>query len=419
MQAGRVMPMRGPLDPDPLAPLALISVPTLLIRPHLVANAHHALWQCLLVINTSIKHCNYGVAPSDTVHRHALRGPSSPQSPLQLPTNSHRQIGFAHGTQARSKVAGSLAFYERLFSLRCSKSWPEVQSIASTFLPLIRSSFPSLLDEMSGLADGAGVPLLSILALNVRTEIAFGLFSDGCTALAWRKGGKSCLAQNWDWETPQRDNLVLLDVRKEGCPRIRMVTEAGIVGKIGLNANGVGVCLNAIREKGMDVGKLPCHLGLRLVLESRSREEAVAKLEKFGVASSCHMLVADAEGSVGLEWRATEGRRIEMNGKEQVFHTNHFVHEAIKGKDTAWLPDSPVRLQRVEELVNKLEEPEMIALQGVFRDEENYPGAICRKQEGSSATETLFNIVMDLSQRTARITLGRPVNPIEQIEISC
>lgn len=50
----------------------------------------------------------------------------------------------------------------------------------------------------TGLAEGAGKELADILALNVRTEINFGLFSDGCTALSWAAQDSSFLAQNWD-----------------------------------------------------------------------------------------------------------------------------------------------------------------------------------------------------------------------------
>jgi isopenicillin-N N-acyltransferase-like protein len=51
---------------------------------------------------------------------------------------------------------------------------------------------------MQGIADGSGTELLDIVALNVRTEINFGLFSDGCTALAWHTEKRAWLAQNWD-----------------------------------------------------------------------------------------------------------------------------------------------------------------------------------------------------------------------------
>lgn len=48
------------------------------------------------------------------------------------------------------------------------------------------------------MAAAAGVPFLSILALNARTEIAMGLMNDGCTSLAYKSGDVLAAGQNWD-----------------------------------------------------------------------------------------------------------------------------------------------------------------------------------------------------------------------------
>ena len=69
------------------------------------------------------------------------------------------------------------------------------------YQPYLQTSWPQYLDEMHGVAEGAGVAFDDILALNVRTEIAFGAFNDGCTAISWRGTHTSILAQNWDWYT--------------------------------------------------------------------------------------------------------------------------------------------------------------------------------------------------------------------------
>lgn len=76
--------------------------------------------------------------------------------------------------------------------------WPEVCLTAAKFLPFLQDSVPWYVEEIKGVAKGAGVDVDSILAINVRTEIAYGMFNDGCTALSWKDGEKSFLAQNWD-----------------------------------------------------------------------------------------------------------------------------------------------------------------------------------------------------------------------------
>ena len=307
-----------------------------------------------------------------------------------------------------------------------------MQSTALEFEDTIQQNWPDYLEEMRGIAEGAGKTLADIIALNVRTEINFGLFSDGCTALSWLHKDASILAQNWDvsahhscfrkekgmnvrgkqWMTEQKQNLLLMTIHQQNKPTIKMVTEAGLIGKIGFNSAGVGVCLNAIKAKGMDRTRMPCHLGLRAVLESNSCTEAVATLQKHGIASSCHMLIADANGSVGLEWSYKDLQILEMNEKQQVFHSNHYLVEHPGVTDTVWLEDSRFRIKRIQEICNEVGDmPSVKEVQGLFKDEKNYPYAICRAEEEGNHSGTLFNIVMDLKARKASVILGRPTTP--------
>ncbi|CZT20361.1 related to Acyl-coenzyme A:6-aminopenicillanic-acid-acyltransferase 40 kDa form [Ramularia collo-cygni] len=341
------------------------------------------------------------------------------------------EIGLQHGQEARVQISRSIMFYADLFQRNCNLSWEAVQGLAMRdFLPVIQEKWPELMQEMRGIADGTDLGVEDILALNVRTEVAFGMFSDGCTAFSTfgSEGGKgdvSWLSQNWDWNPLQKRNLVQLSITQPGKPRIMMITEAGIIGKIGMNEYGVGVCLNAIRASGVDFRKLPCHLGLRVVLESASREDALKRLEGFGgVASACHMLIADREGGVGVEWSFKGWEKIEMDGKGRVFHANHYLRSPAEGvkEDEAWLEGSRYRTKRIEELVDRLQEEHggEVSYEGileVFKDEGGFPKSICRKREGDSTDETLFNIVMDLKGLKAFVVVGRPTEPEEKLEL--
>jgi isopenicillin-N N-acyltransferase like protein len=108
------------------------------------------------------------------------------------------EIGFQHGKTAKSQVLGSIAFYKALFQRVAKLSWAEVHLEARKFMPMLEHGWTPYVEEMRGIADGSGVDFESVLALNVRTEIAYGMFSDGCTALSWREEEDSFLAQNWD-----------------------------------------------------------------------------------------------------------------------------------------------------------------------------------------------------------------------------
>lgn len=202
-----------------------------------------------------------------------------------------------------------------------------------------------------------------------------------------------------------------------------MITEAGIIGKIGMNGVGVGCTLNAIKAKGVSFSKLPCHLALRTVMESESREAAIATLEKTGVASSCHILVADMTGGTGLECSSEDIVKLEMSSDGIVAHTNHYILEhkpsVIESHD--WLPDTKFRLRRIGELVNAVkEEPSPEIVESILRDETEGDGAaICRTAgPEKDSLATLFSIVMDLGSKKGRVKVGRPVDPTDTLNLA-
>ncbi|RSL52973.1 hypothetical protein CEP54_010612 [Fusarium duplospermum] len=344
------------------------------------------------------------------------------------------EIGVQHGQQAKDQVLGSLSYYGSLFKSTCSLEWPNVRNEATKYLDTLEKLCPEYLEEMRGIAEGAEVPLLDIVALNVRTEINFGLFSedpelpielDGCTALAIKSGhGPSFLSQNWDWQTRQGENLIVYTVHQPDTdiPRFSIVTEAGIIGKIGLNESGVGVCLNAIKARGVDHTRWPVHLALRKVLESSSRQSAINELVSTGLAGSAHLLIADELGATGLESTAKTVELVPADDQGVVIHSNHLLLNHDGSEEHLWLLDSPQRSDRMQHLVKEeLSSKQALNSSDIFKlfqDEEGYPNGINRDAVGDSSAETLFNIIMNLSERTATIAFGRTTNVVERVHVS-
>ena len=109
-------------------------------------------------------------------------------------TGSPRSVGLAHDTTAQALVHGSLAFYKALFQTKCKMDWEAAKLFALGFQPYLKQYWPQYVSEMEGVAEGVGLGYEDILALNVRTEIAFGSFNDGCTGISWKASERAC----WD-----------------------------------------------------------------------------------------------------------------------------------------------------------------------------------------------------------------------------
>ena len=142
-----------------------------------------------------------------------------------------------------------------------------------------------------------------------------------------------------------------------------------------------------------------------------SKTEAIETLHKAGVASACHILVADPTGGVGVECSHLDIIDLPMSNQNVVTHTNHFVKVHANVQESHSLPDSPFRLERINQLISSCkEDPGIEDIASLLKDEKDYPTAINRGPTDSSTIATLFSIVMDLEKKIAQVTLGRPTD---------
>lgn len=113
-----------------------------------------------------------------------------------------------------------------MFQQTSKLDWAAVRNVSKDYAQSIQRLTPDVYLEIEGIAEGAGLDVLDIVALNSRSEIALGLFSDGCSSLGWKREDHVLLAQNWDWTSKVKKNCVLMSIKQENKPMIWMVTEA-------------------------------------------------------------------------------------------------------------------------------------------------------------------------------------------------
>jgi isopenicillin-N N-acyltransferase like protein len=257
--------------------------------------------------------------------------------------NTHRSPGSDPGTrgyrlgQAQTgAIANTVAVYERMFSEDMGLARPDVLSRGAEVAGRVAAVRPDLVEEMSGIAAGAGQPEELIAAINARTELlAGGELASGAgecsvAGIASPDGSRCVLAQNWDFHPDLAPSRLVWTLELENGAWLSTFTEAGLLAKTGLNDAGLGVTLNFLAsdaDGGLD--GLPVHVLLRMVLDScRDTGQAARLLEAAAVSASACVTVASAEDDCGLaayELSPRGTRTIEADDRGLLAHTNHFV----------------------------------------------------------------------------------------------
>jgi isopenicillin-N N-acyltransferase-like protein len=334
---------------------------------------------------------------------------------------SARERGHAFGRGLGDAVANTVRAY-RAFLATVGWTTPDVVAAGGEVGAMLSQRSPELLDEVEGIAQGSGQSLDELLALNARTELLSGQGKAECSAVgimpALSDTGATYLAQNWDWHPDLKPSRVIWTIAPAGQERwLCTFTEAGIVGKIGLNSAGLGLCLNILGTTADGgLGGLPVHIAARLVLsECQTLPQALGLLmrESF-TASSCFNLASDGMVTA-VEVSPGGSVPLRPDDKGYSVHTNHFLEPPAQGADSylvAW-PDSLVRLWDVCGSLSRRATPVGIDDLGeLFRSHTGGILGVCGHDEANpeygDRQGTLASIIMDLTTLRLFVSDGTP-----------
>jgi isopenicillin-N N-acyltransferase-like protein len=291
---------------------------------------------------------------------------------------------------------------------------------AERYIPSIEQYAPHLLEEMRGIAEGSGRDLREIVAINARTELMYGVrqrpecTSIGISSIA-STDGHNRVAQNWDWTPTLAGSPILWIIHRAEGPNVMTLTEAGMVGKIGINTSGLAMCVNLLKSDSDHAGPaVPMHVILRRVLEeANSVEEAVVLINTAERCTSCfHMLVDRRGGLAGVE-ATPAGQHVLQSDKGVLTHTNHCVSPELFKHDSNALefPETLARGERAQFLAREQKIDEVI-LRSILADHETAPGSICLHVEPGVPMvenyESVASIIFDLTAATVDIAEGPP-----------
>ncbi len=356
-------------------------------------------------------------------------GSAHPPFPEVVATGSPGEIGLVQGRAFASRISDNFDFYIDWLSTSGDTTPDRLLDLARSFGPVLDAHFPAMLEEIDGVAMGSGRRLEEILLINARTDILAIVEAEravrkvpGCTALAL-EGGEGyrpsiTLSQNWDWDPLLSDAAVILRSRPTNQPAIVTLVEAGMIGKIGFNQHGLGVCLNFLsHETDGEPGVIgvPIHCLLRAVMNCTTIDEAVATVSAAPRCASANFLIAQyglgGPRSLDLEISPLKVAVI-SDQKAGLVHTNHFLDpELAVGGTSGRGPSTMKRFEEARELVVALEtvEPDpVIRAQRVLESRANLPYPISRHHNPDPSSSTLAGIIMDLTNNRFIVANGAP-----------
>lgn len=329
-----------------------------------------------------------------------------------------RAAGRAYGEACRDLIRYHHDRVLERLSVQRGFTADEAYAQALPYRDATAAEQPELAAEVDGVAEGAGLPLPAGWVLQLRAELmrpAERARTDECTSFAVvgaaSADGGTLAGQNADLPSLYRDLLVLLRRDPPGRPRLATVTPAGQIGYHGMNEAGVAVFANFLHSSGWRVG-VPRYLLTRIVLAERSREDAVAAVERTRRASPRNLLIADEDGATDIETTTTSTARLEPR-EGLLAHSNHYIAASLAEREETTetsLRNSERRLRRMETLLAASRgRHDVVGMASVLRDRDGIPDALCRASgEWPDDVITIASTIAEVRARRLWVTVGPP-----------
>ena len=237
--------------------------------------------------------------------------------------------GTVHGEELRGPIADALDRWRDGIGTRTGRS---ARAYVADFLgstghvaTTARLS-RDLYGELLAIAAASGQPRDDVLAYNLMDEQwrYDGDADTGCSVLATvlDADGSTLLAQNMDLPASMDGAQAILRIAAVGdAPDQLVLTAAGMIGLFGVNALGLGICVNTLTDLPAARDGLPVAVVVRELLRRRDVRSAARYLASAPHASGQHYALADRHGPRGYECSAAGC--VAGPGGRDLLHTNH------------------------------------------------------------------------------------------------
>ncbi len=321
---------------------------------------------------------------------------------------SYREIGQQYGQAARGMIrreaCDAIPIKARETGLKTADIYRQLDRFRRDY----QRYAPRILEEIEGIAAGAGIAAETALFLRCRWDLVAPQRAvyegSGCTAFAVApvrtSQGRLIAGQNKDVPRSRMSAVVILEIRPTGgAPASLNYAYAGMCEGPGFNSAGLARFENSLFLRMAPTDSVPSHLLKRLFSEAASIAECVDWVRRIhsdgrlGLTGS--MLFGERSGRVAaIEFAPGDFRVVEATDG-LLGHANDPLHPDFKPFDRSFADlewwDSHRRTARMHTLLhaggNRLD---VSYLQGCLSDHDRRPHSICRHRRGMRTIASLI-----------------------------
>jgi len=295
------------------------------------------------------------------------------------------------------------------------------RKLSDKLLELSQNHFPNVVEEIKGVADGAGIHFDYIWAINIKSELgAVKKEPPGCSSIFVKDDKNMWLFHNEDGHTAYKDIMFTIKVTPpSGVSYISMVYPGTITGNgPSLNNRGIVQTTNYIGSTKSEIG-LPRYVIGRAILEAKDLKEAIQIATLEPRAYPYHHHLASFYKKVYASVETIPGAS-EVKYPDGIYsHTNHLLFEKTmdyKFQDQKYRNSSSLsRYIVINDKLNQLETKNLQpdSMLSILSSHERKPYSPCRHPQEDILGQTLGTAFFDINEGRFYLYKGNPCEAVK------
>lgn len=316
------------------------------------------------------------------------------QFPIVRISGTHYEVGRAVGEVMRGSI---VTLFEKNRSLH-PYYFVRHKDGANALIGLTQSYFSQYIEELRGMADGAGLPMEELFLSNTR-ELGYfesSADADHCTVIAVPSDDGYLVGHNEDWEADALDHLYILDATIEGVKIFGLGYDFvnTIIGdSVAINQFGLVEAVNELSHTDTHIG-VPKAFIARAVIDCKTLEETEEIIKTIPRRSGFNHFLVQEKRLLNMETSAKE-YAVEKMESTKYLHTNHYVTNLKRiDKGNAISEARFAKVQKLLPTANSVED-----MKRALSD--THEPKVCRD-------ETIGSVIFDIPKKQALVAYGQP-----------